>query len=255
MDKLDDLFRGFRSGVTAPSEDAVSAARELLLGELGSSERPRPLRPKKRWVLSAIAAAILVCGVLVTPAVGIGDRLLALIQSAPGRPDVQAPVWSPGGGRIAFLVRRDGYKEVYVVSADGSGQRRLTRDARYPATPAWSPDGRKIAFEGGPCAHQQRLRRERRRKRAAQAGAPRERSCLVARRADDRVLQRLQDLPHERRRERAPAPDEEDPRTWAGGRSLAWSPDGRKLAFLGDGRLRPVLLPRHRDERRRQQRA
>ena len=33
MDKLDDLFRGFRSGVTAPSEDAVSAARELLRRE------------------------------------------------------------------------------------------------------------------------------------------------------------------------------------------------------------------------------
>ena len=43
MDELDDLFCGFRSGVTAPSEDAVSAARELLLGQIRSSERPRPL--------------------------------------------------------------------------------------------------------------------------------------------------------------------------------------------------------------------
>ena len=146
MDKLDDLFRGFRSGVTAPSEDAVSAARELLLEKLGSSERPRPLRPKKRWVFSAIAAAILVCGVLVTPAVGIGDRLLALIQSKPGLPDVQAPVWSPGGGRIAFLVRRDGHKDVDVVSADGRGQRRMTRDAWYPATTDWSPDVRQISI-------------------------------------------------------------------------------------------------------------
>ena len=60
-----------------------------------------------------------------------------------------------------------------------------------------------------------------------------QRSCLVARRADDRVLQRLQDLPHERRRERAPAPDEAA--ECGRKRSLAWSPDGRKLAFLTEG--------------------
>ena len=126
------------------------------------------------------------------------------------------------------------------MSADGSGQRRLTRDARIAATPAWSPDGRKIAFEGGRDGTQRRLRRERRRKRAAEAGAQRERSCLVARRADDRVLQRLQDLPHERRRERAPAPDEAADGGAEG--SLAWSPDGRKLAFLNDGGCGPILL-------------
>jgi TolB protein len=232
MDKLDDLFRGFRSGVTAPSEDAVSAARELLLGELGSSERPRPLRPKKRWVLSAIAAAILVCGgVLVTPAVGIGDRLLALIQSAPGRPDVQAPVWSPGGGRIAFLSRRDRGKEVYVVSADGSGLRRLTGDARYPATPAWSPNGRQIAFEGGPYAlsgvyvvnadgsGQRRLARN----GSTPAWSPDGRTIAFV--SDSKIYLMNADGSEHR------------PLTKPGtaGRSLAWSPDGRKLAFLGEG--------------------
>ena len=35
------------------------------------------------------------------------------------------------------------------MNADGSGQRRLTGDARFPAAPAWSPNGRQIAFEGG----------------------------------------------------------------------------------------------------------
>ena len=104
---------------------------------------------RRRWPLVALAAAILAAGLLVTPAFGIGGRLLALIESAPGPPDVRHPVWSPGGGRIAFLGSPHRGKEVYVVNADGSGQRLLTRDARYSATPAWSPDGRQIAFEGG----------------------------------------------------------------------------------------------------------
>ena len=39
---------------------------------------------------------------------------------------------------------------VYVVNADGSGVRNLTRKPRGAAyaAPAWSPDGRKIVFAG-----------------------------------------------------------------------------------------------------------
>ena len=37
------------------------------------------------------------------------------------------PAWSPDGRRIAFLTGRDGNFEVYVMNADGSGQRNLTR--------------------------------------------------------------------------------------------------------------------------------
>jgi Tol biopolymer transport system component len=32
------------------------------------------------------------------------------------------------------------------MNADGSGQRSLTRHPAFDANPAWSPDGRKIAF-------------------------------------------------------------------------------------------------------------
>ena len=35
------------------------------------------------------------------------------------------------------------------MNADGSGQRRLTRSTTADIFPAWSPDGRKIAFDGG----------------------------------------------------------------------------------------------------------
>jgi Tol biopolymer transport system component len=146
MDKLDDLFRGFRSGVTAPSGDAASAAREVLLREIGSIEGPRPSRPRRPWEFVAVAAAILVGGLLVTPAFGLGSRLLDLIngKSTPG--DVQTPAWSPDGRKLAFVSRRDGNSEIYVMNADGSAQENLTRQPANDSQPSWSPDGRKIAF-------------------------------------------------------------------------------------------------------------
>lgn len=67
--------------------------------------------------------------------------------------DAQA-AWSPDGTRIAFRSIRDGrYYEVYVMNADGTGQRALTvtptppTGARpYSSQPAWSPDGARIVF-------------------------------------------------------------------------------------------------------------
>ena len=37
-------------------------------------------------------------------------------------------------------------REIYVVNANGSGQRNLTRNPAYDGDPAWSPDGRKLGF-------------------------------------------------------------------------------------------------------------
>ena len=145
-------------------------------------------------------------------------------------------VWSPDGRRIAFESLRDSNGEIYVVNADGSGQRRLTRNPARDFAPAWSPDGQRIAFV-----------RDRRRGRTQ---GP---EIYVVNADGSRQLRLV-------RRGRQPlwSPDgrrlaftrgqsggsvyvvnvdgsEERNVTGGPGRDFAWSPDGRKLAFAGAG--------------------
>jgi Tol biopolymer transport system component len=66
--------------------------------------------------------------------------------------DIRSYSWSPDGSRIVFSSHRDGPSstEIYVMNADGSGQRRLTfhsgHDSIFDVQPVWSPDGHTIAF-------------------------------------------------------------------------------------------------------------
>ena len=49
-------------------------------------------------------------------------------------------------GKIAFTSDRDGTLEIYVMNNDGTEQNRLTNNNDVDSLPAFSPDGRKIAF-------------------------------------------------------------------------------------------------------------
>ena len=58
---------------------------------------------------------------------------------------------SPDGSRIAFTVGEPGNltDHVWVMNADGSGQRQLTASTLNETSPAWSPDGGTIAVRQG----------------------------------------------------------------------------------------------------------
>ena len=95
-------------------------------------------------------------GLYVMNADGTGLRRLTRNATlGPGRS--ADPVWSPDGRKLVFVkrVERGGApcrpvgrcdNEIYVMNANGTGLRRLTRNTVKDGNAVWSPDGRRIAF-------------------------------------------------------------------------------------------------------------
>jgi TolB protein len=90
---------------------------------------------------------------------GVGLRIsqpeLSDVQELTSDDTDTAPSVSPDGEQIAFMSRRDGNWNIYVVNNDGTELRQLTDDAAQDGLPSWSPDGQVIAFvsdRGGPWA-------------------------------------------------------------------------------------------------------
>lgn len=56
----------------------------------------------------------------------------------------EQPVWSRDGSRLAFLRKTNDVIELYVVNADGTGERRISGEGTTTSLPSWSPDGSRL---------------------------------------------------------------------------------------------------------------
>jgi Tol biopolymer transport system component len=61
----------------------------------------------------------------------------------------EEPAWSPNGTKIAFVSRRSGNADIYVVGDRGGTERRLTATPEDDSSPSWSPNGATVAFTRG----------------------------------------------------------------------------------------------------------
>jgi Tol biopolymer transport system component len=57
-----------------------------------------------------------------------------------------SPAWSPDGSKIAFESDNGDSYDLYLMAADGTLIKRLTRTDDDEDSPAWSPDGTKIVY-------------------------------------------------------------------------------------------------------------
>jgi Tol biopolymer transport system component len=83
------------------------------------------------------------------PALAIYDALDGSLEREIEIRDVDeilAPTWAPDDAAIAFSGQRGGLTDLYVFDLQQNQLRRLTNDPFADLQPAWSPDGRRLAF-------------------------------------------------------------------------------------------------------------
>jgi Tol biopolymer transport system component/DNA-binding winged helix-turn-helix (wHTH) protein len=144
--------RGYR--FIAPVEGGRAAARTEIAAAIAVLDTPTGTRIRL-WPWIAGAAVLVAIAALATGATWLARRTPPVERAAPAVVPLTRlagseawPAFAPDGEQVAFAWSGERYDntDLYVTLVGATGVRRLTTDPADDYAPAWSPDGRRIAF-------------------------------------------------------------------------------------------------------------